>query len=363
MVTKTWSGIVNCSNWMRLLPALGAGFLCLLMAAPALAHPGSLWGIDLSSVVSLRDQARVMSHAHQADDELTSEELQRVRTVVLDPGHGGDNSGATGVAGIPEKQLTLELAYQLREKLQEKYPHLRVILTRYWDSSVELTDRVHLANLANADLFISLHYNAAPHDRAIGFETYFLEPAQVTPGGETTQGLPIATTDPTVTGVDAPEERLPPIGQSGDTLMLIEQDLLRAHRHDLSGHLAETIQEQFVDRIDSIDRGVKQANFAVLQGAHMPAVVVEAGFLTHPEEGLEVLTEEHRGRVTEALVGAVEHFDVQMAKTLDAEAEKPATEEINEAESEDAEAEEPATEDTGEAEEQRSSEPMANATP
>ena len=318
-------------NSLRCVPALGVGFLCLLLATPAVAHPGSLWGIDLTSVISLRDQARVMAHAHQAEAAEDEEraQLQRVRTVVLDPGHGGNNSGATGVAGIAEKFLTLELAYQLREELQDRYPDLRVVMTRYWDASVELTDRVHLANLAGADLFMSLHYNAAPHDRAIGFETYFLEPAQVTPGEENRRGLPIATTDPTVTGHQHLSSTLPPVGQVGDTVMLIEQDLLRAHQHDLSGHLAESIQEQFNHQLDSVDRGVKQAKFTVLRGAHMPAVVVEAGFLTHPKEGLEVFTPEHRTQVTDALVRAVEEFDVQLAQTL-------AEEEGSEGEAEDA---------------------------
>lgn len=307
------------SRWSATVPALVVGLLCVLVASPVFAHPGSLWGIDLSSVISLRDQARVMAHHHDEEKEGEEDELKRleqVQTVVLDPGHGGDNSGATGVAGIAEKQLTLELAYELRERLQQQYPTLRVVLTRYWDASVDLGDRVHLANLANADLFISLHYNAAPHERAIGFETYFLSPEQVTPGEGDTEGHPIATTDPSITGLDGSTEPLGLVGQHGDTLRLIERDLLRAHSHDLSGHLAEQIQDQFVDQIDSVDRGVKQANFAVLKGAHMPAVVVEAGFLTHPEEGFEVLAPTHQSAVTSALVDAVEKFDTQMAETL-----------------------------------------------
>lgn len=338
------------SQRLRMGCALGVALFCILMANPALAHTGSLWGIDLTSVITLRDQVRVMAHHHdgEKDDEKEGQEeegsdsstaennaLDQVRTVVIDPGHGGDNSGATGLAGVPEKELTLELAYQLREELQEKYPELRVILTRYWDTTVELTDRVHMANLANADLFISLHYNAAPHDRAIGFETYFLQPEQVTPGSEESQGLPLATTDTQITGIEPPQKKPATwVGQRGATLELIRQDLLRAHQHDLSGTFAETIQNHFVKRLDSVDRGVKQANFAVLQGAHMPSVVVEAGFLTHPEEGFEVLTSEHQSLVTSSLIAAVEDFDTELAVYLSGESPSEGLEDESESEDE-----------------------------
>ncbi len=300
------------------LGAICIAVVLFLVATSAMAHPVTLPGIDVDSVLTMRDQARQLGHQYGDDDEADTEvKLDEIRTIVIDPGHGGDNSGATGVAGVPEKVLTLDLAYQLRDRLQRRHPHLRVIMTRYGDDSVDLNERVHMANLAGADLFVSLHYNAAPHDRAIGFETYFPDAEQVTPGEEQPQGLPVATIDGSVTGIQESIEGVTPIGQNGDTLELIRQDLLRAHRHDLSGALAEAIQDRFVDRIDSVDRGVKQGNFTILQGTHMPAVVVEAGFLTHPEEGFEVLEEDHRTEVTEALVEAVETFDDQLTAHLD----------------------------------------------
>lgn len=312
------------STFIRTIPAFLVGSLCLLMAVPAMAaHPGSLWGIDLPSVIALRDQVRVMAHSHaeptdgeQLLDGQELPQLQRVRTIVLDPGHGGNNSGATGHAGVAEKYLNLELAYDLRERLQKKYPDLRVILTRYWDASVEIPDRVHLANMANADLFISLHYNAAVHDRAYGYETYFLRPEEVTPGSEEVQGLPVASAENNATGILRPVEGVRPVGQYGDALMLIQQDLLRAHQHTLSGRLAEAVQDGFRDNLTSMDRGVKQANFAVLRGAHMPAVLVEVGFLTHPEEGFEILTPEHRASVSSSLITAIENFDSEVSETL-----------------------------------------------
>lgn len=288
------------------------------LSPTASAHPGSLWGIDVSSVVGLSDQARVIAHQNKDDDRPAADPLSSVQTIVIDPGHGGDNSGATGIAGVPEKELTLDLAYELRDALQQRYPDLRVILTRYWDASVSLQDRVHLANLAQADLFLSLHYNAAPHGRAVGFETYFLEPADVTPGEEQPQGLPVASLDDSIAGLEAPIEGAESIGYEGATLELIRRDLLQALQHDLSGSLAETVQHRFVEHIDSVDRGVKQAPFAVLRGAHMPAVVIEAGFLTHPEEGWEVLTQEHQQDVINAIKHSIIDFDQLLDTVLDA---------------------------------------------
>lgn len=286
--------------------------ICLSISTPLLAHSGSVGGMDVDTLLSFRDEVRQLGHDHRPDDSDDRDELGELQTLVLDPGHGGNNSGATGVAGVPEKHLTLDLAYALRDRLQNKYPDLRIVMTRYGDESVGLSQRAHTANLADADLLLSLHYNAAPHDRAVGFETYFLDAQQASPGDETTRGMPLATADETITGIDEPAEGVPPVGQSGDTLELIRQDLLQAHRHDLSGSLAETVQSSFIDEVDSEDRGVKQGNFTILQGTHMPSVVVEAGFLTHPDEGLEVLGRDHRTDVVDALVDAVERFDAEL---------------------------------------------------
>ncbi|WP_230467650.1 N-acetylmuramoyl-L-alanine amidase family protein [Lujinxingia vulgaris] len=294
------------SSFQR-LSALAFGLALLLTSQTALAHPGALWGIDLSSVVALRDQARVAAYKSA---DVPGERLSRVRTIVLDPGHGGDNNGAIGVAGIREKHLTLELAYHLREAIQERYPDVRVVMTRYWDTSLSLPERVHLANLAEADVFLSLHYNAAVHNRAVGYETFYLRPQDVTPEPAPAVELPHDDASP-IEGA-----RL--VGQHGDDLVFIQRDLIRAHQHELSARLAHSVQDGFRGHLDSMDRGVKQANFGVLRGAHMPAVVVEAGFLTHPDEGSELIERDHRQRVVNALLDAIVTFDAELERVLDA---------------------------------------------
>ncbi len=300
----------------RLLPAVFmiASLSIMAIPAPASAFVGSIRGIDLNTVLTLHDHSRkiqfIQASKRPADAaKVAQNELKNVRTIVIDAGHGGDNSGAVGVAGVREKHLTLDLAYELRAMLQARYPHARVIMTRYWDASLELNERVHMANLAEADIFLSLHYNAAVHTRAIGYETYFLHPDAVTPGKESVQGLPMATADHTHTGIERHMHNPTPVGLHDDALINIQQDLIRARLHSDSGLLAETIQKNMSRKLESTDRGVKQANFGVLRGANMPAVVVEAAFLTHPVEGKSVVLSEHRRKVAGALVEAIEEFD------------------------------------------------------
>ncbi|MFW5966692.1 MAG: N-acetylmuramoyl-L-alanine amidase family protein [Persicimonas sp.] len=291
-------------------------FVSLLLgvgSSAAAFPPRTVSGIDLSTVLTFDDRARQLSH-HESEDDQKGDSLEHVRTIVLDPGHGGGNSGAEGVAHVKEKHLTLELAYHLREHIQERYPGVRVILTRYWDTDMDLSRRTHIANIAQADLFLSLHYNAAPHDRAVGYETYFLEPEVVTPGEGEKSGEPVATAESVATGLDEDVAHVGKDGTFNDSLVDLKRDLDRERLHRESGLLANVVQQNMDARLDSTNRGVKQAKFDVLRGALMPSVVVESGFLTHPDEGKEVLEDEHRQKLISALTRAIEQFDAKLAE-------------------------------------------------
>lgn len=287
-----------------------------------------LRGIDAPTVLALRDQAR---HADmklrfaQSWDRQSFKRLNHLRTIVIDPGHGGENQGALGVAEIHEKFLTLELAYALREHLQREYPATRIVMTRYWDRQLALSDRIHMANKIGADLFLSLHYNSAAHERAVGVETYFLATDQVTPALKPTQGQPLASTAHTTTGMLEEDKSKPVQGTYNDAMLKLQRDLKRMDQHANSGLLAETIQHALVKQLKAIDRGVKQANFGVLRGALMPAVVVEAGFVSNPKEGKQLIQERHRDKVVDALTKAIVEFDEAMTtKYARAKDETPA---------------------------------------
>lgn len=301
------------------------GFLACTMAISTLgttaaqaAPPVGLHGIDLAMVLHMQDNARRV-HAKEtlAKDWSKQEELktfQHIKTIVIDPGHGGENQGALGVAHVHEKFLTMDLAYALRARLQKTYPKARIIMTRYWDTSMGLGERIHLANQVKADLFLSLHYNSATTKRAVGIETFYLSTKHATPNVKPTQGKPLASIGRSSTGMTTTQPKEPVQGTKADDMLNMKRDLMLQQQHQNSGLLARTVQRALISTLKSRNRGVKQANFGVLRGAHMPAVVVEAGFVSHPKEGKRVLKNAHRDRVVDALMVAIGRFDSLMAK-------------------------------------------------
>lgn len=284
------------------------GVLCFASTRAAAEPP--VRGIGVPTVLSIYDHARRLdrdgasSDAERGGDDHPP--LETIDTVVLDPGHGADNSGAIGAEQTAEKYLTLELAYALRERLQRRHPELRVRLTRYWDESVSLDERTHFANRTDADLFLSLHYNAATHQRAVGVETYFLADRKATSGRHRVGrefGSP-GLRDRRQESTDARwrEDR-------NDETEPFHRRRKLVDAHTGSRQLAQLAQKQMVDHIDTVDRGVKQANFGVLREAQMPAAVIEAGFMSHPEEGRRLMSKAHRQKVVRALADAVLVFD------------------------------------------------------
>jgi len=215
--------------------------------------------------------------------------LDHVHTVVLDPGHGGSNEGAVGVAAVYERFITLHTAFVLQNQLQDRFPDLEVVLTRRRDVDMGLSERTHLANVRGGDVLISLHYNAAVNPEAQGLEVFYL-------ASEEPQPAPIEL------GSQLQEA-------SGGTTASILADMEQSRLHRRSGELAVDLHRHLIRGTGAVDRGVRQAQFRVLRGAMMPAVVVELGFLTNPEEGMRVLEPEYTDRVVEALMDGLVDFD------------------------------------------------------
>jgi N-acetylmuramoyl-L-alanine amidase len=223
--------------------------------------------------------------------------LHTVDRVVIDPGHGGDDLGTEG-HGVQEKDLVLQMSLDLAAALRAAYPGLEVVLTRDSDTYPTLEERTHLANLLEADLFISVHANAAPNLQAHGIETFFLAaegtaPGQVTPGQE--------DLGPTVIDTE--------VGVTGDVHALIVHDLHRQGALRGSARLADVVQSTLVDATGALDRGVRTGQFRVLRGAMMPAVVVETGFLSNEDEGSRLLTADYQQQIIDGLVRAVATYD------------------------------------------------------
>jgi N-acetylmuramoyl-L-alanine amidase len=213
--------------------------------------------------------------------------------VVLDPGHGGDDRGAKGAKGLKEKDATLELANALAQQLAAAGMEVR--LTRDADVAVPLWDRARLANEAGADLFISLHLNAAPTRQAKGSEVFFLT---LGTGDRDAQGL-AAAENAGAGGADA---------DSDNVVAGILQDLSQKAFLQDSERLAVAIQGQLNHLGGIKQRGVKQAPFVVLRGAAMPAVLVEAAFISNPREEARISDPRFLRQVAQAITRGVRRF-------------------------------------------------------
>jgi N-acetylmuramoyl-L-alanine amidase len=208
--------------------------------------------------------------------------------VVLDAGHGGTNLGASGLrAGVFEKNVTLDIARRAEARLGEDRG-LKVLLCRHSDKLMPIRARVRCANDAGARLFVSIHANASPlgptRGTQRGFEVFVLPVPSV---DQDANLAAVAAEDP-VDGAWAAHQVRATLGQS----------LAAAQR--IEWQLGDTLGR---DR----DRGIKQmgASLDVLQGLTMPAVLVEVGFLDHPEEGVLLASEAGRPRIAEALARAI----------------------------------------------------------
>jgi N-acetylmuramoyl-L-alanine amidase len=224
--------------------------------------------------------------------------------VVLDPGHGGPypHEGARGRGGLVEKEIALQVSVRLKALLEQA--GATVVLTREDDTDVPLAARAQLANENAADLFVSIHCNSMPtraaRKKARGVETYFLslEPtdAEARLLAELENGGPDAVTLP------SPE----------DPVTGILADLALGQARNDAFALAQIIHRHLTGATGAHSRGVRQAPFVVLAGARMPAVLVEIGFISHPEEGRLLGRDRYQERIAAALASAVREFGVQV---------------------------------------------------
>jgi N-acetylmuramoyl-L-alanine amidase len=221
-----------------------------------------------------------------------------IRTIVVDPGHGGAESGALGPGGVQEKDLTLQLARDLTARLEQRLP-VRVVLTRSDDSTLPLDTRTAIANQNKADLFISIHLNSSLGSGAHGAETYFLSSQ-----ASDTRAASAAAAENTL----APTGATGPGVQENQDLQLILWDLAQSHHLAESQRFAGLVQAELNEALQLKDRGVKQAPFRVLMGAAMPAVLVEVGFLSNPDEETKLQNPAYRAELVDALVRAVARY-------------------------------------------------------
>jgi N-acetylmuramoyl-L-alanine amidase len=225
--------------------------------------------------------------------------LSQFDCIVLDPGHGGRDPGAVGAGGDFEKDRALEIALLVRDLLALEMPGVKVVLTRSDDSYMSLGARTRLANSNRADLFVSIHCNASTRREANGFETYFLSLAR------TDDARAVAALENGALSYDEPGELQP----QSDALSFLLADIAQNLFLDYSSSIAGLVQQSIAAEWPSGDsRGVKQAGFYVLRGTWMPAVLVEAAFISNPGEEALLRTLDFRFRISRAIVAAIESF-------------------------------------------------------
>tara|TARA_Y100000389_G_scaffold136558_1_gene134107 strand:- start:307 stop:1431 length:1125 start_codon:yes stop_codon:yes gene_type:complete len=219
----------------------------------------------------------------------------KLDTIIIDPGHGGKDPGAIGYRGTKEKDITLDVAKRVARKI-EKNMNIKTVLTRDEDIFIRLQDRTKLANSENGKLFISIHANSAEDTRANGFETYMI--------GTNKNAAAVKT---------AARENAVLDLENGDAIKLTDEDLIKATLAqsgfaNSSEQFAALVQQEMNKRLQSKDRGVKQAGFYVLAYASMPNVLIELGYISNPSEEKKLKSSQYKEALATSIYRAVEKY-------------------------------------------------------
>jgi len=225
---------------------------------------------------------------HDGDRSLTRALGLKINRIVIDPGHGGHDTGTIGPHGLMEKDLCLDVALRLGSLIEQKLPGAEVIYTRQDDTFIPLEDRTKIANDAKADLFISIHANSSQDASARGVETYYLNFA----------------TSPDSMEVAARENANSQ--ESLHDLQDLIQKIARNEKIEESKELAGDIQDTLAQRLQVVshgekNRGVKKAPFVVLIGANMPSVLSEISFVSNPNDERLLRKPDQRQRIADGL--------------------------------------------------------------
>lgn len=293
------------------------GFWHILKEGETLYRISKNYGVDLSSILSLNkiiDPRFIIpgtvlyipsSVSKEKEEEIPISpilekspkgKISRLRNygikrIVIDPGHGGKDPGAIGKTGLKEKDVVLEIALSLCRELKKRLPNVEIILTRDADFYIPLSERTALANFKKADLFVSLHANAAFSGEASGFEVYHLSAV-----ASDKYSKELADAENIVTKRFKEKESLTDI---------ILKDIAQSEFINESIDLCLEIQNKVCEELSMKNRGVKSAFFYVLRDAKMPAVLIETGFLSNQEEEARMKQDLFKKTLISAIASAI----------------------------------------------------------
>lgn len=215
-----------------------------------------------------------------------------IRTIVIDPGHGGTDEGVKGPDGTREKELVLAVSRRVRAAIEGRLG-IRVLLTRDDDREMPIDDRTAIANNNKADLFISLHANGSLRKAATGASIYYA-------------GFDMDTV--AASGTSLRPERVPTFTGAMRDIELVSWHYAQTRHVDRSMRFASILEQQLRDRIPVAPRAIDHGPLRVIESANMPAVLVEMGFLTNPDEERQLSGGQFQNAFTQALLDAIVRF-------------------------------------------------------
>ena len=225
----------------------------------------------------------------------------KIRTIVIDPGHGGKDSGALGMKS-KEKDIVLAVSLKVGKYIEDKIPDVKVIYTRKTDVFIPLHERSKIANDANADLFISIHANSNPNTKAYGSETFAMGLHK------TDENLEVAKKENSVIVYEENYEIKYEGFDVNDVESYIMLSLMQDTYLEQSLNAASFVQNQFRERAKRKDRGVKQAGFLVLWETSMPSILIELGFVSNPTEEKYLMSEQGQDYLASAVYRAFRDY-------------------------------------------------------
>ena len=241
--------------------------------------------INLSSVIQ-------NSPIDRTTDLIKEKKKWQFDTIIIDPGHGGKDPGSVGYKGTKEKDIVLDVSKRLARKIQKNL-RVKTILTRDEDVFIRLQDRTKFANTNEGDLFISIHVNSNESKKPYGFETYLLKP------GRNQEAINVALRENSVIELEGNK-----FEQLTDE-QLIQATIAQSGFVQYSEKFAALVQEEIDKRVQSRNRGVKQAGFYVLMGASMPNVLIELGYISNPNEEKKLNSSSYRDMLATSIYYAI----------------------------------------------------------
>ena len=249
-------------------------------------------------VTRKKSRSKASTHKKETRKAKVTPVAYSSRTIVIDPGHGGKDPGAVGKSGLIEKDVTLDIGRRLR-RILKKQCKCRVLMTRTKDVYIPLEERTAFANTSNADLFISVHVNANPKQKAKGVETYFLSPAR------SRAAMYTAARENMVAANNGNVE--------SNDISFILSDMSNTDKINRSSEMAGQVQKALVrtlrnKKYKTKDNGVKSAMFYVLHGARMPSVLVESAFISNKSEERRLKSTAFREQIANGIAHGVKNF-------------------------------------------------------